>query len=286
MDQSKLQRLQDLFKEMGSVLVAFSGGVDSGFLLSVAVEVLGEKALAVTALSPVFVEREAQEASELARYLGARHELLETDQLTLEGFVVNAGRRCYFCRVDLFSKLALMARQRGIPYVVDGTVVDDLSDTRPGLKAKEEEGVRSPLLEVGLTKAEVRELAQSRGMPNWDKPSESCLASRIPIGTPVTFALLDKIARAEEHLHALGFRHVRVRHHGAMARIEVGPEELSRFADGELRQGIVRRLKEIGYGFVTLDLEGYRTGSMNATAKEFSRARSQSIEEGPSFVGP
>jgi len=259
----KYSRLQSIFRDLGEVVVAFSGGVDSSYLLSVAVDELGDRALGVTALSPTFAAAEADDAREVATYLKARHELFATDQLEIPGFVENDGRRCYFCRVDMFTGIKEIASSHRIRWVVDGTLVDDLGDVRPGLKARDENGVRSPFVEAGLTKAEVRTLARDRGLPNWDKPSESCLASRIPLGVPVSFDLLDKIGRAEAVLHELGFRQVRVRHHGAIARIEVDPDEISRLLDPDVRATVTEHIRKIGYAFVTVDLAGYRTGSLN-----------------------
>ena len=260
---SKLNALSDLMRELDSVVVSFSGGVDSSLLLAVAVDSLGDRALGVTALSPTFAASEADDARAVADMLGARHEFFDTDQLEMDEFVANEGRRCYFCRVDLFTRLQDIAQSRGIPWVLDGTLMDDLGDVRPGLRAKDEQGVRSPFVEVGLTKDEVRELARLRGLPNWDKPAESCLASRIPLGTPVSFELLDKVARAEQFLHGHGFRQVRVRHHGAIARIEVDPEDMPRMLEANLREGLLDHIRSLGYLFVTLDLAGYQTGSLN-----------------------
>ena len=261
--ENKLDALKENLREMGNVMIAFSGGTDYSFLASVAFEVLGERALAVPAVSAIMSEREKGEAVETAVEIGLPHVLFETDQLEYEGFQENIGKRCYFCRVDLFSKMVEMAKKRDIRWVLDGTIVDDLGDHRPGLKARNEWEVKSPLVDVGLTKEDIRVLSRERKLSTWDKPQEACLASRIPWGTKVTFELLDVIDKAEEYLFALGFEQVRVRHHGKIARIELGKDEIARFLEQDLKDDVVARLLSLGYQHVTLDLMGYQTGSMN-----------------------
>nr|WP_073255950.1 ATP-dependent sacrificial sulfur transferase LarE [Caldanaerovirga acetigignens] len=269
----KLEKLKDMIKNLGRVIVAFSGGVDSTFLLKVCLDVLGkENVLAVTARSSTYPARELEEAKELAKSFGANHEIIVSEELEVPGFSENPPERCYYCKKELFGQLVKIASERGFNFVLDGSNADDAGDFRPGMKAKDELGVKSPLKEAGLTKAEIRTLSQKMGLPTWNKPSFACLASRFPYGERITEEKLNRVGRAEDLLSELGFVQYRVRSHGDLARIEVSSEEIERFFEKSLREKVVAEFKKLGFVYVSLDLTGYRTGSMNEGLKEEEKA--------------
>jgi len=259
----RLNTLRRAISDMESVLVAFSGGIDSTVVLKIAHEQLGEHALAVTAVSPTFPTIELDSAKRVASEIGARHELVHTDQLDIPAFVQNDAARCFHCKTDLYQLLDGLREPRASRWIVDGTNLDDLGDDRPGIRAAREWRVRSPLVEASLSKSDVRALAQALGLSNWDKPAAACLSSRIPRGIPITIESLRRVEEAEEILQAEGFRHVRVREHGEVARIEVGMEEFSRLNQPDLRARISARLRKAGFRFVCVDLEGYRPGGVS-----------------------
>jgi uncharacterized protein len=261
--EEKLARLKDILKDMGSVLVAYSGGVDSTFLAVTAQEVLGKNSLAVFAASPVAPPMEKEEAGDLAHNVGLRFKIIESNEMSNPDFVANPPERCYYCKRELYSELKPIAKAEGLKWIADGTNADDLHDFRPGRKASAEAGIRSPLLEAGLTKTEIRQLSHAKSLPTWDRPASPCMASRIPYGIPVTAETLNKIARGEQYLHSLGLRQLRLRHHGDIARIELDPEDMAKIITPEIRQDIVTHLKALGYKYVALDLTGYRIGSLN-----------------------
>jgi len=262
--QEKLKKLKEIFQSMGKVLVAFSGGADSTLLLRLAKDVLGnENVLAVTALSPLYPERELRGAEKIVQGMGLRHLLIESNELEIEGFSKNPPERCYFCKKELFGELRKIAQRESIPFIVEGSTLDDERDYRPGKKAVEEMEIRSPLKEARFFKQEVREVSKILGLPTWDKPSFACLASRFPYEEEITPEGLRMVREAEDFLFGLGFKQVRVRHYKDLARIEIFKEEIGRFMDDPLREAVVHRLKTIGYRYVTIDLQGFRTGSMN-----------------------
>jgi uncharacterized protein len=273
----KLARLREIIKGYGSLLVAFSGGCDSTFLLKVAHGVLGDRAMAVTARSETYPSREYEEAVQLAREIGARHLTIDTSELSVEGFSSNPPDRCYFCKGELFQRLLEIAAEHGMRYVADGASLDDASDHRPGMRAARELGIVSPLKEAGLTKDDIRELSRMLGLPTWDKPSFACLASRFPYGEEITAEKLTMVDRAENFLRSLGFRQVRVRHHDTIARIEVSGPDLDRFLERSVRERVASKLKEIGYTYVSLDLQGYRSGSMNEVFSQSERSAEKDV---------
>ena len=260
---SKFESLKSILKDMETVLVGFSGGVDSSFLLKTAQDVLGDRVLAVIAKSETYPEKEQGEAVKLAEEWKVPLKIIQTDELDNPEFVQNPPTRCYFCKNELFSKLKEIASSEGILFVCDGANYEDLDDFRPGAKAAEELGVRSPLKEAGLIKDEIREISRWMGLPTWNKPSLACLSSRFPYNTELDRDSLKQISLAEDYLRSKGFTQVRVRHHGQIARIEVEPDEIVIMMDPVLRQDVVENLKAFGYAYVALDLAGYRTGSMN-----------------------
>lgn len=275
----KWDRLKSLLREMQLAVLAYSGGVDSSLLLRAASEVLGPHLIAVTAVSETYPPLELAAAKEFASSLGVTHRILRTEELGMEEFARNSPERCYFCKRELFGKLRQIADTEGIQFILDGSNTDDLKDHRPGRRAAQEFSVRSPLMEAGLSKSEVRELAHALNLSVWDKPSLACLSSRIPYGTRITPEILQTIQTAEDHLRVLGFRQVRVRHHGDTARIEIDPEDFGRLLSGDMARRITSGLKQSGFTYVCLDLEGYRTGSMNEVKHRSQEPASRSQEK-------
>jgi uncharacterized protein len=260
---AKFERLKEILRGSDGLFVAFSGGVDSTFLLKVAHLVLGDRAVGFTASSPTAPPGELDAARELAGLIGCRHIITDSHELDNPNFSENPVNRCYFCKDEVYRISRREADRLGFSTVVDGTNLDDLKDHRPGLKAAKEWRVGHPLVDAGMTKEEIRDCSRALGLPTWDKPAIACLSSRFPYGTEITVERLGKVGASEKVLKDLSFREFRVRYHGELARIEVAPEEIDRLFDKKIRESIVRRFKEIGFDFVSLDLEGYRTGSMN-----------------------
>lgn len=261
--ETKLTELRVILRPLENALIAYSGGLDSLFLAKVARDLIGERVIALTALSPSFPSYELEAAKRSAAMIGIRHLIVESRELERPGYRANQGDRCFFCKTELYGLCWEKARELGIGTVMNGTHLDDVGDFRPGMKAAGEWNVRSPLLEARLTKKEIRGLARELGLPGWDKQALACLASRFPPGTEVTEERLRRIDRIESGLVLLGFRNFRVRFHEPIARIEVGPEEIERFLDPGLREAVVRLCRENGFAYATVDLEGYQSGSVN-----------------------
>ena len=269
--EDKLERLRAMLNDVPSAIIAYSGGADSAFLADVAHEALGERAVAVTAVSPSLAPEERDAARALAAERGWRHREVQTFEGEREEYIRNAPDRCYHCKTELFSTLAALVGAEPGTVVFVGTNIDDESDVRPGRRAALERGVRAPLLEAGLTKEEIRGLSRERGLSTWNKPASACLASRIAYGVEVTPERLDRVARAESFLRTLGLTQLRVRDHGELARLEVPVEDVPRLASDELRGMVASFMRELGFSYVTLDLEGFRSGSMNAVQLEIGR---------------
>ncbi len=279
----KYETLRSTLTAMGSVAIGYSGGIDSTLLIRVATDVLQDRALAVIGRSETYPSREFEEAIDLARQFGTRYRVVSTEETDDLKFAENPPNRCYFCKTELFGKLHGIAKEEGIVWVADGTIVNDMKDFRPGMRAKDEQNIRSPLFEAGLTKDDVRALARELGIPNWDKPSFACLASRFPYGHGITKEQLRIVDEAESFLRDLGFRQFRFRHHDdRTARLEFGQQEFQRVFEPSLRRLLLERFTSLGYVYVTIDLKGYRTGSMNEVLSSDERASHTATPSPPS----
>lgn len=263
----KLEQLKAIFAQMKQALIAYSGGVDSTLVAKVAYEVLGDRALAVTAISPSLLPEELEDAKIQAATIGIPHQIIATSEMENPNYTSNPVNRCYFCKSELHDTLKPLAVEMGYPYVVDGVNADDLHDYRPGIQAAKERGARSPLAEVGITKAQVRQLSQQLGLPWWDKPAQPCLSSRFPYGEEITVAKLQRVGRAEIYLRKLGWQNLRVRSEGDTARIELPPEKIKDFVLNTDLHSVVNTFQEFGFIYVTLDLEGYSSGKLNRVLK-------------------
>jgi pyridinium-3,5-biscarboxylic acid mononucleotide sulfurtransferase len=256
----KEQQLRSLMHELGSVLVAFSGGVDSSYVALIATQELGEKAVCVTGISPSVAKIEREMAEKIAADFKFNYKTLETDELNNPNYQANPTNRCYFCKTELYGKLGAIANQQ---ILIDGSTTDDLGDYRPGREAAKENNVRSPLIEVNLSKSEIRELSKNHNLPTWNKPASPCLSSRIAYGIPVSIERLSKVERGEEILREFGFKEFRVRFHDELVRLEIAPKEMERVLQATMVDNLAKRFRELGFRYVTLDLHGYRTGAMN-----------------------